>query len=128
MVDLPEVFCPNCRTNLRTGYTPPDNSGLVRGRIILGLLLVVLLIIAAMVYSSLNKDEVYQVQPTDSQTAPTSGGTDLDEAAETGQALAEANARVGAAPTDASPIINMTKDVVGQAQENRREAFLNNGE
>lgn len=120
MVELPAITCPKCNTNLRTGYTPPDSSLFGRGRLIFGGLVLVLVIIAAVAVMFFNKEEPYTAPVPTPASGP--GTTDLNEAVETVQSIAESNARIVAGPTDAKPILDMTRDVADKAMEKQHMA------
>lgn len=118
MVELPAESCPRCRTNLRTGYTPPKESGFFgRGKLIFGGLVLLLVIIAAAAVLFFNEEEPYQPPVPNPAAAPTSSSrTDFNDAVDTVQSIAESGARFTPGPTQAKPILDLTRDVTDSVQ------------
>ena len=121
MVELPAINCPKCNTNLRTGYTPPDSGRYIRGRLILGGLVLLLVIIAAVVLF-FNKEEPYQAPAASPAPTSASSGPDIIEAVDTVQTISDSNARFSGNPAQAKPILDATKNVAGQARAKQQMA------
>lgn len=123
MVELPATVCPKCRTNLRTGYTPPrDNGILARGRLVFGGLILLIAIIAAAAVLFFNKEEPYQAPAAIRPNAPASSSTDLNEAVDTVQSIAESNTRIVPGPTQAKPILDMATGAADRLSDKQHMA------
>jgi len=115
MVELPAETCPKCRTNLRTGYTPPDNGLFARGRLIFGGLVLLLVLVAAVAVLFFNTEEPYQTPAASPASTPVR--TDFSDAVDTVQSIAEGTAAIGGNAAQAGPILDNTRAVAGQAQK-----------
>ena len=122
MVELPAVDCPKCSTNLRTGYTPPDNSRYLRSRLIFGGFVLLLVIIAAVAVLFFNKEEPYQAPAVSPVAVPAAGHSDITEAVDAAQSISDGNIQISTNPTQAKPILDQTQRVTDRARAKQRLA------